>query len=202
VVLDRIRGLLKGKGPEKPDKGAEKPMPQSAAEFALSDIKSGLLGGSYTIVIWEKACDDPGMKPDLQDVVAVVDGGSVAYVGVVEKNKIVSVQITSSEAPGIATTYIITRSFLNEFLKQIDKSILKKLLKIKPEEVAMIYVASPETLGRHYNVKFDTCVALPIPRRSAEKHINTIISEIEKRIKRFAEATKQSQSDSQTQTAI
>ena len=110
------------------------------------------------------------------------------YMSVTEKNEIVSVQITPSEAPGIATIYIITRSFLDEFLKRIEL----KELKIEPEEVAMIYVASPETLRRFHNMKFDTCIALPIPRRSAEKTINTIISEIERRIKEFVETTKQS----------
>jgi hypothetical protein len=128
----------------------------------------------------------------------IMDGGSMTYMGVTEKNEIVSVQITPSEAPGIATIYIITRSFLDEFLKRIENTLKK--LKIEPEEVAMIYVASPETLRRFYNIKFDTCIALPIPRRSAEKTINTIISEIEKRIKGFVEATKQPDSQAQMVT--
>jgi hypothetical protein len=188
VVLDRIRGLFKGRGSGEPS--AEKPSPQDVAELALGDLKSGLLDGRYGLLVWDKACDDPGMKPDAVYVVVAMDGESLAYMGAPRKGGFTSIQIATGGAPGTATVYIITRSFLNEFLKQIDESTLKKLL-VKPEEVAMIRVASPETL-RLYNIEYDACMALPIPRRSAEKAISTVISEIEKRIKEFfVEAAKQ-----------
>jgi len=195
VVLDKIRGLLKGKS-GKPGGGAEKPSLQDVAEYALNDLKSGLLDGRYGLLVWDKACSDPGMKPDGVYVVAVMDGESLTYRGIVRRGGIASIQITTSRAPGTTTVYIITRSFLNELLNQIDDS-LKKRLKIKPKEIAMIHVASPETLRLYYNIEFNACIPLPIHRKSAEKAINIAISEIEKRIKGFIEAIKQPDSQAQ-----
>jgi hypothetical protein len=199
MVLDKIRSLFKGKKPEEPGKGTEKPSSQSAAEFALDDLKSGLLDGRYGLLVWDKVCDDPGMKPDLLNVVAAMDGESLTYRGTTRKGGVASVQITTSRAPGTATVYIITRSFLNELLERIEDS-LKKRLKIEPKEVAIIHVASPETLKLYYNIEFNTCVPLPIHRKFAEEAINTAISEIEKRIKGFFEAVKQPDSQAQMVT--
>jgi hypothetical protein len=199
MVLDKIRGLFKGKKSEKSGKGAEKPLSQDVAELVLGDLKSGLLDGRYGLLVWDKACSDPGMKPDAVYVVAVMDGESLTYRGIIRKGGIASIQITTGRAPGTVTVYIITRSFLNELLEQIDDS-LKKRLKIEPKEIAIIHVASPETLKLYYNIEFNTCIPLPIHRKSAEKAINTAISEIEKRIKGFVEAIKQPDSQAQMVT--
>jgi hypothetical protein len=186
VVLDRIRGLFKGKKPEKP--GAEKPSPQDVVEFALDDLKSGLLDGSYATIIWEKACGDPGLKPDLQNVVAVIDGGSLLYASIAEGGKIVTLEQTSGAVQGLVTVYIITRSFLDEIIKRCGSHI--RSLGIDQEEVATIRIFSPETLKKH-GVEADECMAVPIPRSLAGNIINEIVSEIEKRLRGAVEGLKQ-----------
>jgi hypothetical protein len=189
VVLDKIRSLFKGRGSEKPDKGAEKPTPQSVAEFALSDIKSGLLDGSYAIVMWDKACGDPGAKPDLQNVVAVVDRGSLLYASIAEGGKIVTLELTSGTAQGFLTAYITTRSFLDEFIKRFESHI--KGFGVDSKEVAVIFILSPETLKKYYGVEVSACTILPIPWSSAGDTINEIVNEVEKRLRSLAEGSTQ-----------
>jgi len=189
MVLNKIRSLFKGKKSEKPGKGAEKPSLQNVVEFALSDLKSGLLDGSYVAIIWEKVCDDPGAKPDLQNVVAVVDRSSLLYASIAEGGKIVTLEQTSGTAQGLLTIYITTRSFLDELLKRFKDFI--KRLGIDPEEVVAIHIASPETLKKFYEIESSTCLVVPIPRSSAEKTINEIVNEIERRLRSVAETSKQ-----------
>ena len=188
MVLDKIRGLLKGKS-GKPGGGAEKPSSQDVAEFALNDLKSGLLDGSYAIVMWDKACSDPGMKPDLQNVVAVVDRGSLLYASIAEGGKIVTLELTSGTAQGFLTAYIITRSFLDKFIKRFESYI--KGFDVDPEEVAVIFILSPETLKKFFDIESSTCLLAPIPRSSAENTINEVVNEIEKHLKSTIEASKQ-----------
>lgn len=188
-MLDKIRSLFKGRSSEKRDKRVEKPTMQNVAEFALSDLKSGLLDGSYALVIWDKECGDPGAKPDLRNVVAVIDGGSLAYASITEDGKVLTLQLTSSNIQGFLTVYIVTRSFFDELLKRFENSV--KRLGIDPEEVAVIFVASPETLKKFFNIESSACLITPIPRSSAENTINEVVNEIEKRLKSAVEASKQ-----------
>jgi hypothetical protein len=181
--------LFKGKKSEKPDKGAEKPSLQSVAEFALSDLKSGLLDGYYAIVMWDKACGDPGAKPDLLNVVAVVDRGSLLYASIDEGNKVVTIEQTSGDAQGPLTIYIVTKSFLDEFVKRFESYI--RGFGVDPKEVAVILIVSPETLKKYYGVESSACTILPIPRSSAWSTINEIVNEVEKRLRSFAEASEQ-----------
>jgi hypothetical protein len=188
-VLNKIRSLFKGKGPEKPDKGAEKPSPQSVAEFALNDLKSGLLDGSYAIVMWDKACGDPDAKPDLQNVVAVVDRGSLLYASIAEGGKIVTLELTSGTAQGFLTAYIITRSFLDKFIKRFESYI--KGFGVDPEEVAVIFILSPETLKKYYGVETSACTILPVSWSSAGDIINDMVNEVERRLRSLAEGSMQ-----------
>jgi hypothetical protein len=85
--------------------------------------------------------------------------------------------------------YIITRGFLNELLKRFEDTTNR--LGVDPEEVAVILVASPETLKKFFDIESSTCLLAPIPRSSAENTINEVVNEIEKRLRSAAEASKQ-----------
>jgi len=186
VVLDKIRGLFKSRSSEK--HVGERPV-QNVAEAVLSDLKSGLLDGSYALVIWDKECGDPGSKPDLKNVVAVIDGGFLAYASVTEDGKVLSIQLESGSAQGLLRVYIITRGFLSELLKRFEDTTNR--LGVDPEEVAVILVASPETLKKFFDIESSTCLLAPIPRSSAENTINEVVNEIEKRLRSVVEASKQ-----------
>ena len=199
-ILNTLSKLFKREKPgaeKSSPQDVEKPSMRDVAEFVLDDLKSGLLDGRYGLLVWDKACDDPGMKPDVVYVVAVMHGGSLTYRGITRKGGFVSVEITTDGAPGTATVYIVTRNALNEFLKQIEAGFGKKL-EIKPKEISIIHIASPETLRHYYNIEFNACIPLPIHRKSAEKAINVVISEIEKRIKGFFVETTKPNSQAQT----
>jgi hypothetical protein len=185
-VFNKIKGLFKSRGSEKYSEDVEKQSIQNIVEVALNDLKNGLLDGSYAIVVWDKECGDPGSKPDLQNIVAVIDSGSLTYTGIAEDGKTISLQI-SSNAQGFLTIYIITRSFLDKLLKRFED--LVKRLGIDPEEVAVIHIASPDTL-KFYGVESSTCLVTPIPRNLAENIINEITNEIEKRLRSAVEVSK------------
>jgi hypothetical protein len=190
MVLDKIRSLLKRGGSEECGKGVERQPTQSVNvyETALSDLRSGLLDGNYALIVWDKVCDDPGMKPDLLNVVAVIDGGFLAYTGIKE-GKVFSIQLISSSARGFLTVYIVTRSFLDKLIKRFESS--NKRMGVDPEEVAVIHVLSPEILKKFYEIESSTCLVVPAPRSLAENLINEVVNEIEKRLRSVAEASKQ-----------
>jgi hypothetical protein len=190
MVLDKIRSLLKRGGSEECGKGVERQPTQSVNvyETALSDLRSGLLDGNYALIVWDKVCDDPGMKPDLLNVVAVIDGGFLVYTGIKE-GKVFSIQLMSGSARGFLTVYIVTRSFLDKLIKRFESS--NKRMGVDPEEVAVIHVLSPEILKKFYEIESSTCLVVPAPRSLAENLINEVVNEIEKRLRSVAEASKQ-----------